>query len=171
VHLVLVKKIPNGERHFQDWNAVLETLLTNAAYKNTACEDFMEFSIPFFAKKAIRSAPTGTSWYALTDNFQIRFEDTRPAVQFDALDLMAGRKEDSIYIRKTSGIYLPVEQRWKGNKGTVSWAERFGPEMGAFAELDEYEFELKKSLYELAKVRFYYPALFWQQRHYRKLFG
>jgi len=61
---------------------------------------------------------------------------------------MAGRKEDSIYIRKTSGIYLPIEQRWKGKKGTVSWAERFGPEMGAFAELDEYEFELKKSLYE-----------------------
>ncbi|MFM9951395.1 MAG: hypothetical protein ACKV1O_25905 [Saprospiraceae bacterium] len=158
--LVLVKKIPNGERHFKDWNAVLETLLTNAAYKNTACEDFMEFSIPFFEKKAIRSAPTGTSWYALTDNFQIRFEDTRPAVQFDALDLMAGRKEDSIYIRKTSGIYLPIEQRWKGNKGTVSWSERFGPETGAFAELDEYEFELKKSLYELPKVRFYYPLYF-----------
>jgi len=31
--LGFVKKIPNGERHFKDWNAVLETLLTNAALK------------------------------------------------------------------------------------------------------------------------------------------
>lgn len=158
--LNLIKKTTDGERHFKDWHVVLETLLTDPSYKNTAYEDFLEFSIPFFEQKAIRYTTAGTSWYALTNNFQIKFVDKQPAVTFEALDMMASRKEDSIFIRKTSGTYFPIEQLWKGKSGRVDWSNRFGPEMGAFAEFDNYEFELKKSLYDIPKVRFYYPLYF-----------
>ncbi len=157
--LMAVKKTGNPEQIFKDWHLILDAMLADIEnQKLNPYLDFLRFSKDFFESKKLRNSDLGTNWYALTDNFQWRYNDKQPSLYFDKLDLMAGHRQDSIFILQTSGEYFPVEQTWKGKTGKVTW-ERLGmPDV--YVELGEYELETKKSLYEVKDAKLYYPQFF-----------
>lgn len=159
--LTKVKKTNSPTRHFQEWHAVLDQVLANIENRKLKpFDEFMKFSMQFFDKQALRySSSGGTSWYALTDNFSFDFVEKEPVVTFDKLDLMASRRVDSIFIFETSGRFLPVNKIWKGEGGKVTW-ERHGLGPEVYAELEDYEFEMKSSLYEVRKAKMHYPTYF-----------
>ncbi|MCP3933195.1 MAG: hypothetical protein GY705_29345 [Bacteroidetes bacterium] len=159
--LTVVKKEDTEDYNsFSKWHTVLDSILTNIQNRKVQpYKNYLGFSYHFFEKKALRYSKTGTSWIAQTDEYVLKYESGEPIVLFDELDLMATRKEDNIQIKGTTGIYYPVSQTWKGSGGKVTW-ERFGLDEDVYAELPDYEIDVKKSLYEIENVRMHYPVFF-----------
>lgn len=162
--LTLVKKVENGTQRFKEWHQVLEGMLVDIENRKLKpFQDYVKFSIAFFEQNALRSSTSGgTSWYALADNYQLKYEDKTPIIAFDKLDLKASRRNDSILILETKGEFLPVAQIWKGQGGKVTW-ERHELDEGIFVELGDYSFDAKKSLYEVESSKLYYPLFFGNQ--------
>lgn len=160
--LSVVKKSELGESRFKNWHDVLDGMLASIENRKLKpFEDFLDFSYGFFEKNALRKSDLGTTWLANASRYDLVFEDKKPLVKYDKLDLIATRGKDSIMIKATSGVYSPVEEIWKGKGGIVSW-ERLGLKSDVYAELSEYEFEAKKSLYEVKSAKMHYPLYFGQ---------
>lgn len=155
----LVKKAENGPQRFTEWHEVLGKILDSEENKKKKYfNDFVEFSIDFFENNALRSS-TSTSWFALTTDYEWQFEGGQPLLSFKDFDLMASRKDDSIFIYQTTGKFYPIERTWKGEGGRVTW-ERFGLDANVYAELGSYEFEVNQSLYEVSSAKMHYPLFF-----------
>ncbi len=153
-----------GRDRFYQWNATVDTLVSRLqTRKLSPIRDFLAFSHQFFTDNALRYSELGTSWYARTPDWSFGFEGEEPAVRFPALDLVAVRKEDSIQVRQTQGHFLPVANLWKGRGGKAAW-DRF-PEMeeGVYVDLQDYQIDLTKSLYQAEGAQLYYPLYFGQQ--------
>ncbi len=163
--LCMIKKASDPERHFREWHQVLDQILANIQNRHLKpFDEFVEFSKLFFERQALRYSDSGgTSWYALADDYQFRYEENEGTVYFDKLDLMASRRTDSIFIYNTSGYFLPNQRLWKGQGGRVTW-ERHGLGPDVYAELGNYEFEVIKSLYEVREAQLHYPVFFGQGR-------
>ncbi|GJM35419.1 MAG: hypothetical protein DHS20C18_44200 [Saprospiraceae bacterium] len=160
--LVLVKKTGAGaDKEFLDWHVVLIGMLADMENRRVKpYNDFLSFSVDFFEHDALRYATgAGTSWLVRGNEHHLKYEDKIPFVSFDKLNLIASRYDDSIQILETKGNFYPVEKIWRGEGGRVTW-ERVGLDAGVYAELGEYEFEVKMSLYEVPNARLHYPLFF-----------
>ncbi|MFK7931932.1 MAG: hypothetical protein AB8G22_00390 [Saprospiraceae bacterium] len=157
---VLKNKVQDSEKRFTEWHLVLDGMLDDIENRRLKpFEEFLSFSQHFFEHSALRYSTGGTSWLALAEDYQIKYADGQPQVVFEKLDLQAIRKDNKIQIQGTSGKFLPVTEMWYGKGGKVTW-ERFDLEEGVYAELTDYEFEVKRSLYEVKKVKMHYPLFF-----------
>ncbi|HQU58030.1 MAG TPA: hypothetical protein PLU64_02515, partial [Saprospiraceae bacterium] len=159
--LSMIGNTDDPKRRFREWHQVLDQVLAGIDDRHLKpFNDFVQFSMLFFQRQALRYSDSGgTSWYALSNDYQFSFEEGLPVVAFDKLDLMANRRQDSIFIYQTSGRFLPTENIWKGKGGRVTW-ERHGLGPEVYAELGDYEFEAIKSLYEAKGVKMHYPLFF-----------
>ena len=159
--LTMVKNTSEPERIFKEWHSVLDQTLAHIENRRLRpFDDFVEFSMQFFERRALRYSDSGgTSWYALGDKYQFKYEGRQPVVAFESLDLMAQRRSDSIFIYQTAGVFEPVERMWKGKGGRVTW-ERHGLPKAVYAELGDYEFEVIKSLYKVSDAKMHYPVYF-----------
>jgi hypothetical protein len=158
--LNLVKNDELGESRFKAWHNVVDGMLNSVENRRLKpIQDFFEFSAGFFERKALRISDLGTNWLVNAPRYEMVFENKLPFIKFDKLDLIASRRADSIMIKNTSGVYSPVEEIWRGKGGIVTW-ERLGLGKDVYAELSDYEFETKKSLYDVKSVRMYYPLFF-----------
>jgi hypothetical protein len=146
---------------FTDWHGVLDKLLGSMDSRPKGdFNKFIKFSAQFFKNRALRYTEAGgTSWYAMTDRFTFDYQAEEPVVQFENLDLMATRYTDSIFIKQTAGYFEPIERMWHGTGGRVDWT-RHGLGKEVYAELEEYEFEVVKSLYYAKSAKMHYPAYF-----------
>jgi len=155
-----VKDAANGDERFKEWHAVLDSMLENIQNRRLKpYQDFLKFSRDFFEQKALRYSKTGTSWYAYGEKYEFKFEGKEPFVQFEESDLVAIRGSDSLQIEGTSGVFLPVKLIWKGKGGKVYW-KRFDLGDEVYAELMEYQLQVKKSLYETSLAKMHYPLYF-----------
>ncbi len=158
--LMLVKNDELGESRFITWHNVLDSVLINIENRKLKpYEEFLGFSYDFFEKRALRGADVGTTWLAKSSRYDMVYENKEPIVKFDEVNLIATRREDSIMIQKTSGVFHPVGGIWKGKGGIVTW-ERLGLGKDVYAELNDYEFEIKMSLYEVKSAKMHYPLYF-----------
>lgn len=160
--LSVVKKSELGESRFKNWHEVLDGMLGSIENRKLKpFEDFLEFSFGFFERNALRKADLGVNWLANASRYDLVFEDKKPLVKYDKLDLIGTRGKDSIVIKSTSGIYSPVDELWKGNGGIVTW-ERHGLKSDVYAELSTYEIEAKKAIYDVKSAKLHYPLYFGQ---------
>lgn len=159
--LMMVKQSDKLE-NFAEWHTILDAMLADIENRKlNPFLDFVRFSKDFFESKKIRSSDLGTNWYALTEKYTWKYENKEPSLRFDQLDLMAGHRQDSIFIYETSGEYFPVEQIWQGKGGKVTW-ERMNME-DVYVEIGDYELETKNSLYEVKDAKLHHPQFFGNQ--------
>lgn len=153
-----------GRDRFYQWNAVVDSLVSRLeTRKLSPIRDFLAFSHRFFQDQSLRYSELGTSWYARTPDWRVQFEGEDPVVRFPAFDLVAVRKQDSISISNTEGVFFPVTTTWRGQGGRVSWDRFPAMEEGVYVELQDYQIDLSKSLYEAQHARLYYPLYFGQK--------
>ncbi len=158
--LIIVKKAENGEERFKNWQEVLTEILTRIENRKTKpYKEFLAFSYDFFYQNAIRYSKSGISWIAIADEYELTYGVSGPQIVYEELDLLGIRKADTISLQQTSGTYYPVELLFRGSKGKVNWG-RFELENEIYAELGDYELEVKKSIYEVTEAKLYYPDLF-----------
>lgn len=156
--LVLIRRIPETERHFQEWHQVLDTLLSETEDRPVRVfSSFLRFSNSFFAQNILRS--TGTTWEFVGDQFTIEYADGQPQVRFEEGQLIGWRKSDTLRIQETSGRYQPLENRWLGDQGRVTW-ERAGLGQDVYAVFDTFSIDLRRSLFEVKDAKLNYPVFF-----------
>ncbi len=158
--LMMVKNSEDGPDRFQNWHKVLDELLVNIeGRKLKPFDDYLRFSIDFFEKNTLRHSKGGVSWFAIADQYDFLVQDKKPALKYDQLDLIGYRKDDTITIQNTQGIFFPVEMTWEGVGGKVDW-DRFDMADQIYCELDTYSLDVKKSLYRASDVKLTYPEFF-----------
>ncbi len=158
--LPIVRNDELGESRFKNWHIILDSLLSNIENRKLKpYQDFLDFSYGFFSQNALRISSLGTNWLFNASRYDLVYADKRPLIKFDKLDLIANRGRDSILIKSTAGIFYPVEEVWEGKGGIVTW-ERNGLGKEVYAELGEYSFEAKNSLYEVKEATLHYPLFF-----------
>ncbi len=145
---------------FDSWHKLVEALIKRAKKGEfNEYKHFLEFSTNYFATNQLTKQ--GNKSYGVEgDSFSFLLNGEEIEVQFKDIDLKGASAKDSLMIYKTSATYFPLKYLWKGNKGTVTW-ERNGLDANqVYAELDAYEFDLKKGEYSCKEVVFYYKEIF-----------
>ncbi|NRB63512.1 MAG: hypothetical protein HRU40_10910, partial [Saprospiraceae bacterium] len=156
--LVAVRKVPETERLFIEWHDVLDTLLS--PLENRTVRDFssfLQFSQRFFSTGLLRTA--GTGWKVDGEAFSIQYTDQEPVVIFPEGNLIGSRKADTLQILETSGMFLPLEGKWIGQKGKVTW-ERAGLGSEVYVTFDTFSIDLRRSLFSIDSVWLTYPLFF-----------
>ncbi|HMQ86922.1 MAG TPA: hypothetical protein PKB07_05030 [Flavilitoribacter sp.] len=158
--LMTLKSTNQSPERFQTWHAIINNMLDNEAdFSPQQLSDFLSFSVDFLNRQALRYSTLGTSWYARTDNYQLKYEGKEPVLDFPDLTLVAARNQDSIQITGTAGRFKPLSDTWEGKKGKVTW-ERQGLDADVYVDLGPFTFEMQKSLYEVPEAKLHYPLFF-----------
>ena len=118
----------------------------------------LQFCKELFDKSTLRYSSGGLSWQVTTLDYKFKY-DAVPFVKMENHDLIGIRKVDSITIKNTSGIYYPLDFKWKGEKGEVDWT-RAGLTDKVYCIFGEYEMNTKANNYQVDKVTFYHPTFF-----------
>lgn len=105
---------------------------------------------------------TTLQWQYTGDNFKIETDSASLSIHIKNCTLTCYSKRDSIQIIGTSGIYYPLQNRWIGKTGTVTWQRAgYGPNEVS-AQLKNYSLELNRSEYTADSVLFSYSKYFKQ---------
>lgn len=136
-----------------EWHRTTDAVLSLRSARNDF-SDYLAFSAKLFGENFIYySASAG--WATDNTNFRFEIEDEAPKLIFNSLNLKCLAKQSDIEIKNTTGYYYPLEQKWIGKNGTVTW-ERAGLDANrVFAVLNNYEILMKFSKYDADSVTFY----------------
>lgn len=155
--LISFKATNQPAESFDSWQFALDKLIENK--KKSRYTDYLIFSKDLFAENAIYSS-NSVKWVASNNTYKFGFEDDNPTLTFQDINLKCLAKGDSSIIYNTKGVYYPIDEKWKGFGGKITW-ERAGisPDT-AYALLRGYEISTKSSLYSLDSVTFYNKKYF-----------
>lgn len=158
--VILIKRQENGSELFTKWHKVFDELLAqmDVSHKRPF-QEFLGFAEKFIEVSALRFSDGGVSWYALSDKYDLEIREGRPAVVFPETDLLGQRKQDSILIQKTSGVYYPTDFLWEGEGGRTDW-ENLGEDSDVYSILDVYHLDTRRSIYEVESAKLHYPLFF-----------
>lgn len=141
---------------FIQWSAVMSELAEKSQTRFLA---FMELSSNLVLYKQLYNK-SGVIWKSTSDEFTFSVVDGDPQVVFPSLDLICVSKNDSSVIYGTSGVFYPLDEKWQGDKGRVTW-ERAGYEAAeVYADFLDYSLSLNYSRYRIDSVNFHNTALF-----------
>ncbi|MEM1123868.1 MAG: hypothetical protein AAGJ18_25750, partial [Bacteroidota bacterium] len=159
--LTHIKSQYNGPQRFIEWHEVLNKMFDDIERRRLKpIKDYLTFSTGLFEHTALKYATTGgVSWLILADSFNLVYEEKTPKVVIESLDLLASRKGDSLLISGTGGVFFPLSNIWKGDRGVVNW-DRHGLEGDHYCNLGPYEIEVKKTTYEIEESVLHFPTFF-----------
>jgi hypothetical protein len=136
---------------FEAWQRSLEKIIETSTSKKFG--DFLTISGLLFSDKILFQSNTVT-WVSSSNSYIFEY-DSLPYIIFPSLDLKCYSKNDSAIIYNTYGFYYPTENKWIGKGGKIDW-KRTGLEAGdVWAELGDYNINLKSSSYSVDSVKFY----------------
>ncbi len=150
------KKSDQNDKSYSAWMKGVTSLLEFK--KNRYFIPFLENTSDLLKNNYLFSTNT-IKWYAVANEFYFE-NDTAIKIIFPSLDLICQANKDSSVIQNTKGVYFPVENKWIGKGGKITW-ERAG--FGAdevYAQIDNYEIDMRFSKYVADSVKFFYPAYF-----------
>jgi hypothetical protein len=159
--MIALKKRNNAPELLKQWHTVLDQMIQlMASQKAKPIKAYLKFSQDLFESNALKkTSRAGTSWLALSDDFQLAFEDGEALIKYAKTDIKGKRLQDSILIKETSGAFYPQSRTWKGKGGKVDWT-RYEYKPDIYVELGDYEIETIKSLYLAKSATMHHPLYF-----------
>ncbi len=158
-HFITLAKIlslyPESEKIREDLNPWLEGLMllaTNDKISIAKINRFTDNSYALFAQNVLVINPA-FSWKANNNNFSFNFSDDF-YINFTETNLVCFNNTDSIVIQSTAGRFFPLEDKWVGKGGKVTWSRSNFPEDEIFANLSNYSINLTRNEYEADSVMF-----------------
>lgn len=147
---------------FDTWLTVVEDYtnqLRRSKLKNFV--NYMDFSIDLMERRALRlTTKSGLQWLVSSYDYQFKLDDDKIYVEFPKeMEIIGKRKSDSIVINKTTGVYYPIRNLWKGNKGQVDWS-RVGLGSDVYCTFNDYSIDMKSNNYKIDTVTLYHPTFF-----------
>jgi len=155
-HFNLILQFHKREGELDAWFDHVEDIETESSLRQL--QGFFEDYTRFFKDKKLNGSTT-TDW-VFTDSL-FRFEyDGNARFLFGKTHLLCASSNDTSIIKNTQGIYFPIDQKWQGFGGTISW-RRFGiNEDSIRAELSKYDVDLGKSSFSADSVAFFDKRFF-----------
>lgn len=138
------------------WMAgALLTLENSRSQKNFI--RFLDFSASLLQNNALHEARL-FKWYATGKN-NFRFDcDSVFKVIFETTNLVCTNRHDSSTIYNTAGTYYPLDDKWMGKSGKITW-ERAGLDPDeVYARFGNYELSFKSSPFTIEDVNFYHAG-------------
>jgi hypothetical protein len=151
--VIQIKESEVGAQQFEQWHRTLDVVLDGRGARKDY-GDYIEFSIYLYTGNIIFHSPS-TEWVSDNPNFRFEIEDGAPKLVVPQLNLKCLAKQSDLEIKNTSGVYYPLEEKWIGKNGTVTW-ERAGLDPNkVYAVINDYEILMKYSKYDADSVTFY----------------
>ncbi|WP_367389941.1 hypothetical protein [Lewinella sp. LCG006] len=161
--LINIKQNTAYAEQFTAWNRVLESMLKDDAnFTVNTIGSFLKFSNDFFGLQAIKYSPASVSWFVFAEKFDWAY-DKEPVLKVQNADLTGLRSDDTIMINQTNFDYYPLENVLKGSGGKTTWQRT---ELGSavFVDLERYEVETIRSIYDAEVAYLTYPQYFGDKR-------
>ncbi|MEX2596721.1 MAG: hypothetical protein WEC59_07310 [Salibacteraceae bacterium] len=150
--MTIIEVDETGEK-FTEWHKVVDVVLSSRSARREF-GDFLTFSSKLYGESTIFHSAS-TDWITDNTNYRFEIEDGNPKLIVPGLNLKCLSKQSEIEIKKTSGIYYPLDGKWIGKGGTVTW-ERAGLDPNkVYAIINDYEILMKFSKYNADSVTFY----------------
>ncbi|MCT4591472.1 MAG: hypothetical protein N4A71_26865 [Carboxylicivirga sp.] len=148
----------HDQASFKSWHQAVTDLLNKRRFALRHLKSFLVISKNLVENNAIYTTPA-LAWYARSGNYQYKYKDEVLSLEVGNTDLVCVSKRDSIVIFNTSGVLYPLEKKWKGNQGKITW-ERSGFKADmVYATFNNYEMAIDKPSFNVDSVEFY-------NRHY-----
>jgi len=147
----------NEKEKFDEWQSVLDKIISRSKGSHQEFKNFMEFSTSLFNKGAIYESTT-KSWFATNPDYAFKIKNDTVLVTFNEGNLIGQTKKDSVVIRKTKGVFFPSSYKWKGNNGKVDWGKVGLPQSDVYAVFDDYMVDIKKGEYTVENATFTYKG-------------
>ena len=146
---------------FNRWHGLAEQSIGSIEKGRTKpIRQFLEFSVDFLENRDLKSGEGGSvTWKIKGGKFNFEYVNAQPQLRCENISLIGVRKQDSIAVTATSGVYLPYDNLWRGHGGKVSWKET-GLDSSIYAELTNYNVEAVKPLFQCDTAYLYYPLYF-----------
>jgi hypothetical protein len=150
--IMLFKYDKIHEEGFKTWKQGIR-LLMEKGERMTTINDVFKTTIHLLRNNTIAQT-YATRWKASTDNYKFVIDDQLKIV-FDKIDLTCYAKRDSIKIYQTKGEFYPVDIKWKGQNGVVTWERADFASDQIYAALSDYVINMKKYKYIADSVTYY----------------
>ena len=139
------------EESFFAWQEIVIKLVKSKNKKGFA--DYLHSCNSLFEENLLYKS-NANSWAANNSNYQFGF-DSLPTITFEALTLTCYSKGDSSVINNTKGIYYPTIRKWVGEGGKITWERAGFSSDSVYADINNYQIEVKSPKYAIKDVTFY----------------
>ena len=99
-------------------------------------------------------------WQLSNNNYQFLKDKKTFKIKIQKTNLTAYAKRDSSNIYETGGTYLPLEHKWIGYGGIITWERAKLPRNQVSATLGKYIIDIQKSNFKADSVQFIYTKFF-----------
>lgn len=151
--LTTLKNRQFTDSQIMTWMTGLRQSLENSRRK-TDFSNFMDFSASLLERNYLYEARL-FYWYVTEKNHYTFDADSVFKVKFETSDLICTNRHDSSIIYNTAGTYYPLDYRWEGSSGKITW-ERAGLDPDkVYARFADFSISLKSSPFTIENVNFY----------------
>lgn len=158
-YLPLVLKMAqsgHSEQSFSEWNKAVNHI---ADKRQRNFRDFISFTDALITRNMIYESNI-VRWKATSDDSKFMFDDGKVSLEFRNTDLICYAFNDSSVIYGTEGVYDPVELRWTGTGGKVTWSRAGFDDNEVYATLGNYRLRTQFSKFDADSVLFFNGRLF-----------
>jgi len=139
---------------FSKWHQIIKEILK----KPYQVKEFNETLALVFGKQALYQSPS-RSWYFEPFNFELKSGD-EPYFELTDVQLSCITKGDTLNLNKTSGRYYPIDDKWQGQNGVITWQRvDLNPDK-VYAELNKYDLEIKTGKITADTAKFHNKNIF-----------
>ncbi len=126
---------------FYDWSKILNDLLSAKSTRYYLA--YLESTGDLFEGNLVFKS-TSSQWKVTNPVYKIG-KDTVPFISFGKSDLVCTSTKDSLRISGTTGRYYPLTNHWIGKGGRVDWRRTGLDPQKVYAELNNYQIQMKFS--------------------------
>jgi hypothetical protein len=151
--VIAIVESGQNEDVFAEWHRTVDAVIELRSARKDFVK-YMTFSKGLYTDSIIFSSPA-VEWRAQNGTFRFELENGEPRLIFPNLWLECRAKGSNAIIKTTSGVFFPLDEKWIGKNGVVTW-ERAGLDANkVYAIINDYEVNMKYSDYSADSVTFY----------------
>jgi hypothetical protein len=148
--IMLYAQSQKFQTEIDTWLLGLETFAKGDNISIAWISRFLENSLALFTRGTFAINPA-FEWKVSNENFNYKMDKTL-TIRFYDTDLTCSNNTDSISILSTQGEYFPIEDKWVGVGGKVTWIRSDLPVDDIFATLSKYKINTTRNEYEADSV-------------------
>ncbi|MDP4762797.1 MAG: hypothetical protein NWR97_04010, partial [Salibacteraceae bacterium] len=121
--VIAIVESGQNEDVFAEWHRTVDAVIELRSARKDFVK-YMTFSKGLYTDSIIFSSPA-VEWRAQNGTFRFELENGEPRLIFPNLWLECRAKGSNAIIKTTSGVFFPLDEKWIGKNGVVTW-ERAG---------------------------------------------
>ena len=149
---MLVDTLQGSNQWYIPWHKAFLGHISNEDVSAGGVTEFLLSSHALIAHNTLNTT-SAFKWQASSKINRIEYDNTLK-VFFSNINLVCISENDSLCIENTSGVLYPIEKKWVGKKGKVTWVRSGYPSDEIFAELANVRIDLTRNRYEADSVLF-----------------